>query len=248
MNKGLRTLGGGIFVFCALVGMKTFGAPEGRNMQVQFPSGPAAWEVSIVTLKPSPTPESANGQTDREPWVLKAIEVTRSRGLTRSRFKWANGKSSEIWWTNQPKAMLAEKPDGAAVEFDSMLVGIGHLLPDSDMFGWVREKNFVKEIEHKGKRCLYFEDKVEAVNQVPGHVNRREDAPQEVSVTLHRAWIDTETGLPVALDDGQNIYSFQFLPPPTTALVLPERFQAEWDRAWQSAPDPKFLGKQRSWK
>ncbi len=83
---------------------------------------------------------------------------------------------------------------------------------------------------------------------VSGFVYRNGEAPPEVVMTLQKAWIDAETGLPVALNDGQDTYSFEFLPAPTAALVLPARVRAEWERAQQSAPDPKFLGKRRSWK
>jgi hypothetical protein len=110
------------------------------------------------------------------------------------------------------------------------------------MFSWVNDLAYDSKGSYNGKICMIYKTSMPLENSPPKFITGV-DPPS----LPHVAWIDEKTALPVALDNGDALYVFTFHPPPQTPLTLPERFQEELTRAQNSVPNPKYLGKPRSW-
>ena len=218
---------------------------QAQALAVQFPTGDASWTVEVISRAPRPPVPPQVGLPPGQQNIqceLKKMDVTQTKDLTRTELIWSDGKKTEVWWLTSTPLMLTERTDGSGVESDSLTFLSSHLRPDARMFSWVTSQTYVAKSSYKGKACLLYEKKMEPDNRAPSFITK-----MEPELALRRAWIDGNTLLPVALDNGEVVYLFTFQPAPEGPLTLPERFQKELKRMQDSTPNPKYLGKPRSW-
>jgi len=249
MNK-LKRLG---LLFILLTGVTPgFSTAMAQQPAVQFPTGYAAWTVDVTTHNPAPRPPAAPsassgpGNLPTPPPVqheLKKMEITQTDNLYRSVLIWSDGQRTEVWSLKSPPWTLMDNPEGSGGIF---LTALPHLLPfprpDAMMFSWVNDRTYDSNGPYHGKMCMIYRKSMPLENRPPKSITGIEPTPMP-----HMAWIDEKTALPVALDNGESLYVFTFQPPPKTPLTLPARFQEELTRAQNSIPNPKYLGKPRSW-
>ena len=74
--------------------------------------------------------------------------------------------------------------------------------------GWIAASNFQQKTSFQGRPALEF-------------VGVLADDPGSMNGTKTIAWVDFTTRMPIAVQEGDDIYTFQFLNPPTTPLTLP---------------------------
>lgn len=236
----------------ALVGASVASAQDSTEAPLTFPSGNASWTV-VAQYRPMPSPSvpqatptpDRKGVHDSAPSpapvaaevTIRKIEVTQTGNLCRSVVTYTNGKTTEVWWIKSPPWMLFERSEHPGIMVltnPSLMAGFR---PDASLFTWVNSKSFIKDMSVQGQICGYYSQILPLEDQPPGI---------EIPV-LHQAWLDSRTGLPVALDTTRALYLFTFNPPPTTPLTLPDRFRAELTRTEDSIPKLQYLGKARSW-
>ncbi len=236
--------------FFVLLFPATVAAQDAVSGLLAFPKGDASWKVTIRPATDTEKKRARNreeeeagthGRPDDAALNLKAIEVTRTGPLTRSRLVWSNGKSSEVWQIAKPTVLLIESPDGSSIDIDMLMIGTDSLMPDERLFRWISGKNMTGMKKFEGRECMQFSDLL----LPPGPPSlTAAGAPSRV---LFQAWIDAETRLPVGMRDSNTLYVFKFSEPPDAPLELPSRFQKELTRAMNSVPKPTYLGKPRSW-
>jgi hypothetical protein len=197
--------------------------PEGNP--TQFPGGDAAWSVDV-------TPDNhSNGP------AIKHVDFTRVGGIVRYVIIWADGKTTERWRFNNLTIDQNPATGGVLMILDSNLLGTVNLV-DLSGFGdtaasWV-DRPLYKETKIYNKiLCYHYTGMIARM-----HLNLK---PPPIyipySPTMHEAWIDKKTHLPLMIDDGYNVAVFTFLPTPTAPLKPPTAVAAEMKR-WSTLETP----------
>jgi len=188
----------------------------------QFPGGDAAW---VVELTPS------GGGKDS---AIKKVQVTKSGAVARYVITWSSGKITERWRFSSAHMTVDQNPTSgsAIVILDSNLL-FNLSMPSIDgveatAFDWINRPFYKDTVPYEGSKtpCYHYAGMVSNM-----HLNPR--PPPELipyPPTMHEAWIDKKTLLPVAIDDGYNLAIFTFLPPPTEPLVPPQVISSEATR------------------
>jgi len=223
---------------------------QAQGAEVQFPSGNASWTVRVKyhsqsgSPAPTVTPASAppgtpvSFPTPAVQVVISKVDVTQTGNLCRSIVTWSDAKVTESWWLKSPPWVLFDRqnPPDIIVMTDARF--LSDFRPDASMFSWLDSQSFTDKKSFQGKPCDYYQKVFPPFLHPPG---------VEPIPVLHEAWVDAKTGLPAAVDNSVALYVFTFNPPPSDPLTLPERFQKELERVQDSIPNPKYLGKPRSW-
>lgn len=193
-------------------------AARGEPAPVKFPTGDAAWtvEVSYPSAKP---PENTAPQ-------IKKVEIVRKAGIRRNHLTWSNGDTSETWVLDSLGVQVLEDPKNHGTYViskhdatETFLVSINF---DGTLFEWITHETSKGGEDYGGKKCVRYEAMI-APKQLPSQGGSKNTLPP----VLHKAWIDEETSLPVALDDGASLNKFTFLPVPTEPLAMPEKLSAQ---------------------
>lgn len=144
----------------------------------------------------APQDPAQNAEADP---VRKKIIVTKMAQDRREIEIWSNGAKTEIWAVG--KRLLYEFPGNEKITNTQRLD-----FSDFSEFQWLSPKNFRGVEKFEGKPCYVFREKL------PG------------SEFEWSAWVDMQSGRPVALlrEDGLRKYRFHETPPSREAL--PERF------------------------
>ncbi len=231
MNKRLNAIGFALIAWGRI-------APLQAEPLARLPEGNISYQIEI-TSKPTPTipekekPDSAG--TAPEAILMTRAKVSRFEKTVRYQLTWSNKKSTEIWELPEEGISINQNIRSGQVYVDRG--GLRRLPPlaqlDDKALSWINPKNQQEKGETiYGKKCLFFKDQVTVY---VGGGNAPETA-------IYSAWIDPETRLPVALDDGDARYKFIFGDAaPTTPLVMPPAFQAELDRYRAIMTKPKRL-------
>jgi hypothetical protein len=218
-----------------------------QEAPVQFPTGDASWSVLVqyhskgTSMSPASAPApgppgspaiAQPGGRSSSPAVRK-IDVTATGNLCRSVATYSDGKTAEIWWLKSPQWVLFDRRDSAGVGVLTNPMMMANLRPDAALFDWVNSRSFIKRSSYRGKDCDQYEAEFPPANHPPG-VN-----PPAVP---HHAWVESQTGLPIALDDGVALYLFTFNPPPTVPLTMPPRFSQKLAELQDALIKPVYLG------
>lgn len=201
---------------------------------VQFPEGNAAWTVEISHRGSSPqapeaTPSPGNGKKpSRAPKAVK-IEVTRVDRLQRVRVTWDNGKTSDRWTVPNLPVIFEENPGagsvtpvergGLAGAFDKL-----NLPFDASAFSWLKPEFLLRKepVSYRGRPCFEYEGTIPLPRVL-------DNGPQPAPIRA-RAWIDSETLLPVARQTENSLCIFTFqAEPPAGPLTLPPKFRKKID-------------------
>ena len=89
-------------------------------------------------------------------------------------------------------------------------------------FAWISAKAFVGTQKVSGSDCLVFKDRV----KMPSGSSLPDGSGQSAAIVDATAAIDLKTRLPVSLQTGDAITTYQFGPAPTVMLVPPASVQA----------------------
>lgn len=204
------------------------------NAPPDLPPGPllkpapdfSTWTVTtkIVTARGQDAAEEGPADGQGNP-ADKRVTVTKTGNIRKEEKLDQSGGRTESW-TFGGYTVTLEK------DSDVPTVGINPTAKDSKPeaqarkdfpgFEWISAKNFAGVVPVSGKDCLVFR------GQTPGD-------EQTASYTAV-AGIDAQTRLPVSLALGEERKVFEFGPPPTAALVLPQGVKDAID-SWKSHLD-----------
>jgi hypothetical protein len=151
----------------------------------------------------------------------------------------ADGRRQELWFdknlqfsvaSNDPSHVIVMEggagpaPDGS---LRSPVVG-----PGFPSFWWLGLSCYKDVVKVNGRSCYHFHVIPPPQPVRKAHMTEEEEMklPAVVITQEKEAWIDVETKLPVALGVEGLIYTYTFLPPPTSPLTLPQTMQTEITR------------------
>lgn len=156
---------------------------------------------------------SAPHPVSRETWKVPA----KRRELT----MWSDNNNTEIW---RYDGMLMEKSrnykSGAIQIYRTQ--SAGEETPDFPELDWAKDKPMDKTSTFAGKKAwiITLDQTAEA---------KLSDQTGGKSRTSPTLWVSCETGLPLAFDDGYQLWQYRFSPPPNE-LALPEPFKKEVEK------------------
>lgn len=197
-----------IYPFLLLSGLVFF-APIAvfADPSVKFPSGPAAWTVDVedsqkpVASKFNPLAPSQQKQGAG----IKRVDVAQNDQYLCSTITSANGMSRQAWSIVGSSMFITQDSKGSVYMSTPNRFVYVPFLPST--FNWVSPAYLQEKdpVSYQGKECFHY---------------KGPDA---------EAWVEAKTLLPVAIDDGDTLATYKFLPSPTTALVLPDKYQQALD-------------------
>lgn len=203
-----------LFLLLAIPALAQQPAPPAGPLLKRAPEM-SAWTVTFSASRPpEKPPETA---AEKPPESPRRVSVTKTGDIRHAVIVDAEGRKTEMWSAPGIQAFLRpgwKEPllsDGANA-FDAFFVNFA--ATDFPGFEWISAKNF-RGIEKAGERdCLVFQDKAAALDRgTPA-----EPGGQLPVLTAH---VDLSTRLPVKLDNGGEVATFRFAPPPSAKLALP---------------------------
>ena len=218
MNKNL-------FLFFVL-GAFSLGSLGASADFVTFPTEDASWTVDI-TNHPSAASASAPGTAKNgpPPAYPTHVAVTQKGKLKRIQITWSDGKKTERWVISGLPVTFNEDPRNGQVRpiqngsFHEKLSNLSFSY-DTFAFNWITADSLQGKdpVSYQGKQCFHYLGTAGiAMDDFRDSQSKRE------------AWIDSKTGLPVALDTGDAISTYTFSDkPPTDPLVPPPAFAKEF--------------------
>jgi|GEM_PF-1389590 len=206
---------------------------------VKLPRGLAAWTIDVTPsprFAPPPQPDNSNsamnsstlsssdansksqGKAKNPPPTpdgsvhnVGKITVTQDKDKQHMQTKFTDGTSYETWSVNIGGSSILMSSD----RHGNVFIGSTQAVPfGPDAFSWLKEE-FLQEkkpIKYLGKKCFHYKTEILVVR---GHSR---------DIVPHELWVDSETLLPVAFDDGDELGVYTFMNPPTTPLTLPTKF------------------------
>jgi hypothetical protein len=177
----------------------------------------ACWSVTYQ-------PRKALASQSVEACVLKQITVVKANGTRRTVSTWNNGTTTEQWIV--PGFVLTEYPGQKEIQMlpenDSGAAQMLRSYSETDFpeLNWLSIKNYARAEPYGGNYCWVF---IEAGSS-------------------KKAWIESTTKLPAAVDDGTTLMVYTFLSPPAKPPQMPERFAKILDdyKAAMSALEKKY--------
>lgn len=193
----------------------------------------ASW---VVTYKSKRKPASETGDGPSPQILLPEItklEVTKAGPVRRMVTTWSTGEHTEKWII--PGFRLEEQ-----LGQDGIYMTTSHeSSAESDFpeFSWLSEKNYTKGETYGKKICWAFQaatsvgapdpwkkSMVAIMQSESGKKGDKAQPPKPTPPVYQTAWIDTDSKLPAALDDGIKTLVYTFQAAPTQAPEMPERF------------------------
>jgi hypothetical protein len=180
---------------------------ESVDHSVHFPKVPAAWSVAFELLgKPERAAPKSPSENPR-PAQISAIEVTQGPTLRRDKIRYGE-EVLERWWVSSPSFVLWEEAAGQV--HVSKAGNMQSERYDGTFFTWVNANTFKGMSDFKNIKCRYYEYDVKKMEEW----------------TRYCAWINNETGQPVAWSNSGRVAVFAFnAETPTEELVLPEKYK-----------------------
>ncbi|OJV23489.1 MAG: hypothetical protein BGO12_22075 [Verrucomicrobia bacterium 61-8] len=196
-----------------------------QDSQMNFPKGNATWKVDISY----PDERGHRGDIVRP----VRIDVTRSGDVACYQVTWSDRAVTRDWVTRD-YVFVQDRTTGRTVLQDRARGGFTYRFLDESAFGWIKPQNLVVEtLKYRETECRHFRSSI----SLPAL------AGASPEVLECQAWIEKETGVPVAFEDGNALYTYSFGKSAAAALLLPEACrgeQAAFERALQA---PKRLGR-----
>ena len=170
-----------------------------------------SWEI---TLSKNPRKNSGTEPTR----ILKHISGKRAKFIRHEEFQWSDRETDQ--WTigrmvlrtsNDGKSLLPTKLSNNPENIERRLSQFSELT-------WVAPAHYKETVKEEGRLCHYYEFKETMFDQASEN-----GEPARSSETVQyerRAWIDAETGFPVASEnpDYRFVYTFSTFSPP---VLLP---------------------------
>ncbi|MDR1190168.1 MAG: hypothetical protein LBK60_00700 [Verrucomicrobiales bacterium] len=219
-------------------------AADGAGALVKFPAGPAAWTVRVepTRLKEDGTPKAekptvsgtakvtaratvsgtaARSKPEPERLGLVRVEVAQDERKRRHLLILGNGGRREIWELYYFNLAVAEDPRGTPTVSRSVYFFGPNF--DQEAFAWLASARLQEKpaAPYQKNACLYYTGRRE-MHDLDGKVER---------VFPCAAWIDADTKLPVALDDGEYFVTYEFRPATAETLTLPPKLKRKLERS-----------------
>jgi len=223
-----------------LLSLSRGGAQESSDPGTPPPSPPfinpqpdySTWTMTVTPLKSSPPIPSPAAATGPAPLELKQRQVTQTGKIQQEINRWSDGSTSQNWIMGN-KRLVEEPLKHFIVVIDPDRDETAGFYTREDFLDikWLSLDTFVHIESYQNHLCYYFQKNI--ANGSPG--GRPEDyADNDYQRAANRApgqaWIDVKTKQMVAYNNGSNIYTFDYGPPPTAELVLPPAFAKVWQR------------------
>lgn len=217
----------------------------------------ASWVEKIATPSEEPQAENMDGGSTPTKRTLKEVKVIkgpRNRQITK---KWSDGLTTEIWVCGD--IVLQEEPGlksiyistAASRSASPMSFGANHSNADFPDLEWISPSNYVGTKPYQGKVCYVFQTKdtsaelkksealAASLPRAESSANSSESQSPAPTLQISKtAWIDPETRLPVALNDGIYLRTYTFLDPPSHDPQPPQRFIKAWEKYEAAARGP----------
>ncbi|MEM1059956.1 MAG: hypothetical protein AAGK14_11965 [Verrucomicrobiota bacterium] len=161
------------------------------------------------------------------PVVLEKITVKRYKTIIDYELVYKGGETSRVIQHVNSDTVL----DQNMWNKDVYVGRLGHIsLPEMAFatpksLEWITNRNMVREEERNGRLCRVHEDKVTVWRLPDGSSPGGDPRPVELTFT---AWVDIETGQPVALDDSEKLYEIGPSQVFGGPYELPEAFRKPW--------------------
>jgi len=196
----------------------------------------ASWTIAPQESSPSESKEA--GPVRLKPRVA-SIESVRTGELKRDVITYQSGNREEIWYF-QNQALLSSRPGKVVVQGLSSLEDSGASEGVFRLLG-----NTFKSPGYPGFKWL---DKthyngVVLFNKTPSYhyVLKGKDADSGQEIVAAEAWINAQTGAPVAYVSEGALYVYRLSAPPTDSLTLPPDFEKAYLRVKQTEDRRKRL-------
>lgn len=180
------------------------------------------WKIKISSTT------TRDNQSEPGP-VLKEIRGERTANVRHELISWSSG-DTERWIAGYfLLESIPGRKDIVPTRFpknEKFLNAQLGLLPE---LNWLSPSNYKGTVEFKGRSCRYYELKTTVQQEIDGDMEREIKAgtrqrPEE-TLYIHKAWIDVPSGLPLAFENQDYKYEYEFSPlQETLQLVVPERF------------------------
>lgn len=184
---------------------------------VRFPTGNQSWTVDVRYTTPAPAqPAPAESDPQKSPAVPPRptrFECTSYGGTEHYRITWSNRQTTDVW--KQQGIALATDPASGKIGLsnDTLVSGLINSL-DASLFSWISGTG--TETTFEKRKALFYEKAA------------RSGSPGESLDTdawrRRQAWIDQETLLPLAYDNGQATFLFSYESAPPGPLSMPADF------------------------
>jgi hypothetical protein len=218
MNTESKTAGLVAFITALAASVTTLDAQEA----VKMPETSSSWMVGIHRNSDAGAVSGTGSQparTETNTAEVQSIRVTLDGDTRRDVITWRNGRTSELWKIRD--TWIGELPGGEVAALEVF----GEFPPFGEWRDWNAESlaAFTQEAATRGDKfhgrpaMLYEKEIVE--QRMPF------DAFDDASPHRFTAkfWIDPSTRLPIALDHGGTIYTFEFHDVPPESLSPPEK-------------------------
>jgi len=189
----------------ALLGLATASA---ETELVRFPKGKAKWNIKI---SPSPDSEFAQDELNGEKFSLREVEVIQDKRKYRHRSFYKNQGVKESWGLVGMGQIVTEDPNGTLYfTNDKPAFDVSDL-------AWLKQRYLQSEEpeDFEDRECHYYKAKIKqysANGKYLGTLN-------------YQAWIDVETLLPVAFDNGVQRGVYTFDPQYNGELDVPAKYR-----------------------
>jgi hypothetical protein len=198
--------------------------PAAAQDLVKFPTGPAAWTVTVV---PSPSASASTNKLIYERAAqVTGMSVTQDTEKRRATVTWSDGKTTERWEIFSFNLLFTEDSAGQVfwVDAGGKVSWIAAIPFVPSTFSWLRQGLLQEKdpIAYHDMKCFHYKGTVRA-SILSG------DGLDTGSVTAE-AWIDSLTGLPVALDNGATLGTFKFQKTPPPPLTLPPKYELAYTK------------------
>ena len=217
----------GITLLLALTGALCAGANDLlASPLAAYPAGDLVCQIQ-VNPKNLPPPQS---QTDlRDMPIMTGIRMTRVGSVICYQIQWIGNRTTEAWKDTTSGYGVRQHPRTGEL----YVVPGGDLMPatlagvDQPSIAWIRPEDLVGQVRFENKKCLHYE---------------RTMVFPEGGTCVYKAWIDMETGVPLAFEDAEASYKLTFVTdPPPAPIKMPPAFQKELDRYKNAMTPPRHL-------
>ena len=218
------------FLFsCAFWGALLFPLSANADNLVQFPTGPAAWTVTIGPSQSPATGTPVKAPPPGFPGDETKVEVTQDAKKRLSVITWSTHTTTSRWEIPSANLFLYEDSLGqAGAVFSTAAITKNLAVPfTASCFSWLAPQNLVGSdpVNYQGKQCFHYKATVPAITFGP-FLGK--------STTSAEAYIESTTLLPVALDDGRKQATYTFSPTPPAPFPLPDKFKSAVSRFEQA--------------
>jgi len=146
-----------------------------------------------------------------------------------------DGQTWDQWYENG--TMLTHTPNSSALVSMSgggnSFYSQNYANADFSGFDWFSKKNFRGETQYQGRECYYWSNLFRPTRTGGMDLldpNAIPPASSSGGVFFARAYLDAKTLLPVMLQKGPEIRTYQFGPPPTVPQELPPNFAKQLEQ------------------